>query len=131
MPKCPADIDKDAKATWKELAPIVHRMGMLTEVDGPAFANLCQIRGRIIQINKFIKRENPSLVQVKRKIDPETGQDITEFVPSPYEVMARQYYELFRKYASEFGLTPRGRVGLAVVGKDSDDDFGDLLKVAK
>ena len=44
---------------------------------------------------------------------------------SPYVVMEKQYYQLFRMFAKEFGLTPVGRIGL-VVGAEADDD-DDLL----
>jgi len=123
-PRAPLDLDKDAKKTWKQLAPILERLGLLTEVDGHTFAHLCQIRSRLISIHKRIKDELGSLVQEKITYDDE-GESHIEFKPSAYVVMEKQYYQLFRQYASEFGLSPRGRVGLSI-GKD-DDGGDDLL----
>jgi len=111
-PKCPPDLDKEAKKAWRKLAPTLERLGLLTEADGWAFANLCQIRSRLVAIHKFLKRA-PALVQDNQK-------------PSPLVVLERQYYQIFRMYAAEFGLTPRGRVGL-VVGSGDDDDGEDFL----
>lgn len=124
-PSCPPWLDPLAKKTWKTLAPKLERLGLLTEVDGDMFADLCQIRSRLITIYKFIKKSNKSLVQVKVTIDG-SGQEHKEIHPSPYVVMEKQYQQLFRMAASEFGLSPRGRVGLSV-GYNDPDDGADLL----
>ena len=39
----------------------------------------------------------------------------------------RLYSQVFRMQAAEFGLTPRGRVGLAVVGGGDPDEGAELL----
>jgi hypothetical protein len=41
-PSIPAAIDAGAKRTWKKLAPVLERIGLLTEVDGPALMAICQ-----------------------------------------------------------------------------------------
>lgn len=123
-PPIPSDIDTQAKKVWGRLAPKLVRLGLLTETDGDAFANLCQIRSRLVSIYKFIKKENRSLVQESEKPSPDGGV-FYEYKPSPYIIMEKQYLDLFRKYASEFGLTPRARVGLTVGTKEGEGD--DLL----
>lgn len=123
-PQCPGDIDTQAKKTWHRLAPKLERLGLLSEIDGDAFAHLCQIRSRLIAIHNFIKNKNKSLVQVTERPAPDGGV-IMEFKPSAYVVMEKQYYQLFRMYAAEFGLSPRGRAGLSVGTKE--DDGEDLL----
>ena len=124
-PECPDDIDDEARGVWKQLAPVLEKLGLLTETDGAGFAHLCQIRARIMAIHRFIRDNNASLVQEVHKPDPDGGMRC-EYKPSPYVVMEKQYYQLFRLYASDYGLTPRGRVGLTV-GVDKDDDGEDLL----
>ena len=123
-PKCPDDIDNQAKKIWKRLAPKLEKMGLLTETDGDMFGHLCQIRSRLVAIHNFIKKENKSLVQLKVTIDG-SGQEHVEAKPSPYVIMEKHYYDLFRKYAGEFGLSPRGRVGLTV--GMTEDEGEDLL----
>jgi P27 family predicted phage terminase small subunit len=125
-PRCPSDLDKGAKNAWKRLAPKLERMGLLTEVDGDSFAIVCQIRSRLKTIHDFIRKENPSLVQEVQKPDPDGGMRV-EYKPSPYVVMEKQYYQLFRMAASEFGLSPRSRVGLGVRGDDSKDDMDEFF----
>lgn len=125
-PSCPSDLDSGAKAVWKKLAPKLEKLGLLTETDGDNFAIVCQIRSRLKSIHKFIKEENPSLVQEIQKPDPDGGTRI-EYKPSPYVVMEKQYYQLFRLAAAEFGLSPRSRVGLSVGAGKEDDSGADLL----
>lgn len=123
-PRMPRNLDKRAKETWKRLAPKLERMGLLCETDGQSFANLCQIHGRLVAIREFINTGNPSLVQEVQKPDPDGGMR-HEYKKSPYVTMELQYLREFRAHAGEFGLTPRGRVGL-VVGT-SGDEGDDLL----
>ena len=75
-------------------------------------------------INNFIKKQNASLVQEIERPSPDGGVKY-ELKASPYVVMEKQYHQLFRLYAAEFGLTPRGRSGLSV--GDNKDDGDDLL----
>ncbi len=128
IPPIPDDLDPDARKTWAELAPRLHPLGLLTEADGDAFSILCQIRARLKQIHKVMHQEQgPVLIQARVTIDG-SGQEHTELKPSPYTVMERLYYALFRQYAAEFGLTPRGRAGLSVgTGGDDESGFAGLL----
>jgi P27 family predicted phage terminase small subunit len=129
MPDMPDDLDADAQKVWNTLGPKLLRIGLLTDADGDAFAILCQIRSRLTQIHRIMHPTDgtqPALVQMKVTVDG-SGQEHTELKPSPYTTMERLYYQLFRQYAAEFGLSPRGRVGLRTVGSSNDDDFGGLL----
>jgi P27 family predicted phage terminase small subunit len=40
-PRMPRHLDKTARREWKRLCPVLERMGVLTEADGIALANLC------------------------------------------------------------------------------------------
>jgi P27 family predicted phage terminase small subunit len=40
-PRMPRHLDKIARREWKQLCPMLERMGVLTEADGIALANLC------------------------------------------------------------------------------------------
>ena len=100
-PGIPPDIDNEAKEVWKKLAPKLERLGLLCETDGDAFAILCQIRSRLKAIHEFIKDKNASLVQQIERPSPDGGVKY-EIKPSPYVVMEKQYYQLFRIYAKEF-----------------------------
>lgn len=125
LPIIERDIDEEAKKIWKKLGPKLLKLGLMSEIDAPMFAVLCQIRARLVVIHEFIKAENASLVQETLKPDPDGGVR-REYKPSPYVVMEKQYYQLFRMYAREFGLSPLGRTGLTV-NIEKKDEGEDLL----
>jgi len=108
-PKIPAELDREARKTWRELGPKLEKLGLLTELDGNSFAALCVIRSRLIQIGKNIS----------------ACKDVGEF--KSLTRSERQYLTLFRSYAAEFGLCPRGRIGLAVNWSDFKKDDGSEL----
>jgi len=120
------DEETEAKTVAERLAPILTNLGLLTSADIDTFWILCLIRARLSAINKFIREENKSLVQAAEKPSPDGGVFL-EYKPSPYSIMEKQYFELFRKFAKEFGLTPVGRIGLSVKKPKDKDEMGDLL----
>ena len=116
----------EARKTAERLFPILDKMGIFTRADIDNFWILCWIRDRLSAISKFLYEENKSLVQASEKPSPDGGV-FYEAKPSPYVVMEKQYMELFRKFAKEFGLTPVGRIGLTVKKPKDEDPMGDLL----
>lgn len=124
-PSMPSDLDATAKRIWKELAPKLVKIGLLTELDGDEFASLCQIASRLRSIRGFIKKENKTLSQQTERPAPDGGV-YYEQKPSHYVGMELKYYDALRKYAADFGLSPRGRTGLQV-GLSKKEDGDDLL----
>jgi len=110
----------------ERLAPILINMGVLTSADIDTFWILCINRARLTAITEFIRKENASLVQMAEKPSAD-GNHYKEFKPSPYVTMEKQYFEIFRKFAKEFGLTPVGRIGLSVKKPKDKDEMADLL----
>jgi phage terminase small subunit len=51
-PKCPAHLDKEAKKEWRRLAPMLLRLGVLSEADGHALANLCLAYSTLIRAQR-------------------------------------------------------------------------------
>jgi P27 family predicted phage terminase small subunit len=39
-------LEADAAAEWARVAPMLHRLGLLTKIDGQALATYCQTWGR-------------------------------------------------------------------------------------
>lgn len=108
-------MNPQAKKFWKRVAPIVSRLGLLTEVDIEAFTNLCEIQARLVWIRERLSNVDDLVSEGKR------GE-----TQAALAVAEKQYFQTFRMYAAEFGLTPRGRTGLGV-GSPKDDDDDDLL----
>ena len=120
------DLEDEAKKVAERLTPILTKMGVLTDADIDTLWILCLIRARLTAINNFIRDHNSSLVQQAEKPSADGGV-FHEYKSSPYVVMEKQYMEMFRKFAKEFGLTPVGRIGLSVKKPKDKDELEDLL----
>jgi len=116
IPKAEKYLDKKAKKIYRNLAPRLERLGLLTEVDGPSFNAMCQLLARISEVSEQINNTGGPLVDGKK------GRE-----PHPAAAAERQYFALLRQYFSEFGLSPRGRAGITVSGADVVDDMDELL----
>lgn len=144
MPECPGELDSGAKRFWKYLGPKIERLGLLTEVDGDSFAGVCQTRSRLMLIWKQLKRLNLDIAKQRKKLSrlqkegpsEETGEKIMIEVAQLKALEGergffmkeeRLYSQVFRMQAAEFGLTPRGRVGLAVSSSGDPDEGAELL----
>lgn len=125
-PNCPYDISPSAQRVWQRLAPKLERLGLLTEIDGDSFAALCQIRAHLASIHRRLRQKQEPMILVNQKTDP-NGNEWEDRKPNPLLTLERQYYELLRKYAGEFGLSPRGRTGLTVGTYNKADEGEDLL----
>ena len=125
-PEMPDYLDKEAVKIWKQLAPYLVTNGLLTVVDGIQFSLLCQTGSYLRKIIKYLNEKNKSLTQAIERPAPDGGVKY-ELKSSPYEVMFRLQTAQFHKLAAEFGLSPRGRVGLQI-GGGGDDDGEDLIK---
>ena len=115
-PKCPDDIDSGAQDVWKRLGPKLERLGLLTETDGDLFSMLCQIRSRLVWIHNEINSGCKLVVPDSDEIEDDVKK--RSFLLKE----ERLYSALLRQYATEFGLSPRGRVGLTVGGTEVEDD---------
>ena len=123
-PNCPKHLDKVARAEWNRMAPLLEKLGILTEIDGTAFAAYCQLYSRWIAIEKELR--NSKLLMLKHTIDG-AGNEHIEAKANPLEVMARQTLQQIRSYCMEFGMTPSSRSRMTIVGKEEDDEFEGLL----
>lgn len=108
-PECPKWLDKLAKSKWAELAPRLTALGLLTEVDGEAFALLCQHWANAVHAQESLERDG---LTVAGKRNPAAG-------------LLKDSSEAFRRYCGLFGLNPtdRARLHAPVEAKDEDDAF--------
>lgn len=115
-PDMPDYLEPAARQVWQELAPELERLGLLTVVDGAAFADYCTCLVRLRQCEKDIA-ERGVLVPGKRG----RGQ----MVKNPSLQAAREYRAALQRWSDKFGLTPSARASLSVPSKESEAD--DLL----
>jgi len=97
----PAWLDASAQAEWSRLAPMLGRLGVLTETDADALAAYCeafttwkQATARLRQFGMVVKRS---------KADGDLP------VISPYVKIAHHAMQQMRAFLVEFGMTPSSR----------------------
>ena len=106
-------LNKAEKKIWDRLAPILLRLGLLSEGDGENFANVCRIVARIEEIDRILAQPDTQLMISYTESAP-NGTERPVIKINPLLPEQRQLMKDLRLYAPEFGLTPRGRVGLSV-----------------
>lgn len=113
-PTPPAWIDKIAAAKWRELAPELHRIGLLTVCDCDTFAILCQAFAEVVAATKLIAKYG-------RTFESQTGAVGQHAAVG----MQRTAMEKYAKFSAMFGMSPESRSGMQVnvdKGKESKLD---------
>jgi P27 family predicted phage terminase small subunit len=99
LPACPSWLPRSAKKHWREVGEILSENGLISLVDGPAFALFCDSYGRFEEVSKKLK-----------KLD-----DLTDLTPQNYMVQSTLFtirnklWDQAMKAAQEFGFTPAAR----------------------
>ncbi len=117
-PKPPRWLSKPARTEWRRLAPQLDRLGLLTAVDGPAFALLCDTLARLQEYRAQIDREGAV-------IDGYRGAARKHPLLGPLAQLQRQATTLME----QFGLSPASRARLELPPPDdgTNGGWGDLL----
>lgn len=116
IPKPPARLLKEAKEEWKRLAPALHSMGVLTQIDLTAFAEVCQNYGYYLITDKKILALGEQGVYAMQKTATGYMQQ------HPLLSLRRQYYDLWRRGLADFGLTPAARARIVTDGQGMYDE---------
>lgn len=117
-PPCPGWLDEIAQERWKELAPELTRLGLLTSVDGDAFAGYCQAYAELRLATEELKAAGRTFMTDKGFL-----------MAHPAVAMQRAALENLKKYSALFGLDPSSRSRLAVSGEqEKADPFDTFLK---
>lgn len=110
-PGPPAWLDKEAKELWKEFAPELERLGLLTLVDAPSFAMMLTHYIMAVKASRLIKRDG---------IMTKDENGLARKHPA-HQIM-RDHATAFRGFAAEFGLTPSARARLSIAEPENDDE---------
>ena len=121
-PRCPSWLEPEAKKEWKRMSKTLESIGVLTQVDGAAFAGYCQAYARWKEAEEFLTKHGTIF---------KTPSGYIQQVPQVS--IAQTYLKVMKDFCSEFGLTPAARTRIQVEpAKGSEDDpMEDLLKVMK
>lgn len=129
MPTCPDWLPKEAKAKWAELAPELHRLGLLTVIDGDVLAAYCSAWAEFVQATETLERdgrfvmvggwahETPATETEPAKTEWRGGQ----MQPHPAVAQQRSAWKAVKEFASLFGLDPSSRSKLHVQPPEPQD----------
>lgn len=116
-PARPRGLPKGAKAFWDAHAEKLERLGILTEVDGPAFTMMARHWDIATQAAKQIEQDGLVV------------DDINDTVRKhPLLQVWRENSAAFLRYATQFGLTPSARARLEVPEPPGLDDYEAFLR---
>lgn len=97
----PVWLDMAAQTEWKRVAPMLGRLGVLTETDADALAAYCEAFTTWKQATQKL-RQFGMVIKVGK-----TGIEIP--VISPYVKIAHHAMQQMRAFLVEFGMTPSSR----------------------
>lgn len=118
-PACPRWLPVEAKRMWRRLAPELERLGLLTRIDGEAFAAACIAWANAVEAGKAIKREGVLIVATVYDRHGESTGERT--IRHPGFQILRDSLHQFRTFAAEFGLTPSSRMRLSSPDQEEHD----------
>lgn len=117
IPAPPAHLNKWAKAMWRDLAPKLFDLGMLTEVDPYALEVLCVQYGlyrELYDAVTHIRGEDGkrARISVAQYLAGQNSQTIPEFAAM------KSAFERFSALLREFGLSPASRSRIDIPRKE-------------
>ncbi|MBA7586330.1 hypothetical protein ES708_28327 [subsurface metagenome] len=125
-PECPEELSDKAKEEWARTAPILERLGLLTELDMATLAGYCENYARWLEAVKFLKKNGTTYQYIKKRDKKGKPKDIY-IAPFPQVAIARQCMEQITKLCAEFGMTPSSRCRMLLPSENPDDPFEKLL----
>jgi P27 family predicted phage terminase small subunit len=109
----PAWLQGDAVTEWRRLAPVLRRLGLLTEIDGGALAQYCALWARWREAERELAKTGMVIKGTK-------GFPIL----SPYVGVAHRTLVELRAMLVQFGMTPAARSRVKTdPGPKPDDPF--------
>lgn len=105
-----------AKRYWGRYAPALSELGVLTEVDLPAFRILCELYSVFVRLTNILNKKGLTY-EAKAK----SGGVLIR--SRPELTMLNEVETRYLQYAAQFGITPatRGRISLAPPDEDDED----------
>lgn len=108
--KPPVWLDEFGLVVWNELAPSAINQGSLTDMDVPAFAEMCRVKAELDFMVRQVNIEGFALTS-------DRGSPIKHPLLSAINANRK----VLKSYFSDFGFTPGGRSDLPLVEKPEDD----------
>jgi P27 family predicted phage terminase small subunit len=128
-PPPPEWLSPMALSHWQNTAPALEAMGLLTAIDGAAFAEYCTVWARWQEAEQQVRKHGMVVRVNVTKYDkdgkPLDGSPAT----SPYVNIAHKALAQVRAYEAEFGTTPSSRSRVKVEKPKVGDKFSRFDRV--
>lgn len=109
----PANLSKAEREQWDYYAPQLDNAGLLAKMDRGNLANFCRAQARIEEIADILNHpDTKMLISYTESAPNGTEKPIVKL--NPLVIEQRLLIAQVKGMAPEFGMTPRGRVGLSV-----------------
>jgi P27 family predicted phage terminase small subunit len=130
----PSHLDPIAKKEWKRLAPLFVQIGILTELDGMAFGELCASYAASVRIAMALKECGYKVLAEKHSFMEKKGDEgrsdevmAVELKINPLFAQQRLASQTLRFWCNEFGTTASSRGKINVPGGGQVDPQEDFL----
>ncbi len=118
IPPRPEHLNAEAAAEWDRVAPLLMKLGLLSNLDRANLAAYCLAWARWVEAEKELEKTGTV-------VKSPNGYPIQ----NPYLSVANQAAKQMQSLGSEFGLSPSARSRLDVQGQSQErDEFSDFLK---
>lgn len=104
-PPCPAHLSKEAKTIWRREAKRLHRIGLLTEIDGIAMAMLSDAHERWVEAKGKIEGGVAGAGDAGEVLKTHDGN----YYQNPWVAIRNRAWTDLLKILAEFGMTPSSR----------------------
>lgn len=115
--RAPHGLPREALKYWRKLAPRLAQVGLLSELDTYAAADLVTCLARMKEAEAIIEEEGIVI-----------PSDRGGLVRHPAVMVANGYRAAFQRYCAKFGLTPSDRAGLEVFIEEEPDVLDQLFQ---
>jgi P27 family predicted phage terminase small subunit len=105
-PDPPAWLAKAAKAEWRRLAPMLTRLGILTETDAAALAAYCEAWVTWQTATRSMRKDGLVIAR-------DDGMAMSPYVKIAHDAMTQM-----RSFLVEFGMTPSARARIHTAAPD-------------
>jgi len=117
VPSAPRWLGEEARREWRRIAPLLHRAGLLTEVDGVALGMMCEALAVYHQAKEAMGDEGLIVVSDKGN----------SYQHPALGIMNSARTDVLR-WAREFGMTPAARSRISVAGDGAGEmSLADML----
>lgn len=114
----PAWLGKEAKKIWREVAPKLEKLGLLTDIDISTLARYCDTRWRWLQAKQFLDEHGPvyAIYHEQTEDEKKAGRKpkLKYMAQFPQVNIYSSLGKELTRLEQNFGMTPSARAGVTV-----------------